>query len=687
MKRCVALIVVGMMLLSSFCMAAPLPKKKETVYVNLDSYGKVNQINIYNKWLTNGALRLEDHTKYKTLNNLTNREKYLKSGDMITWKISGEKNFAYTGEVGEAYYNLLPWNFDISYKLNGVEVIADQLLGAQGLVKITLDITPNKKANAYYQNNYMLEITGTYDMSEYLSVESEDAMITDTGNSRTLMFIVLPGQSTTIHLEIGSNDFSMDGMTMALVPITGDIRDQIVELIDDKEDIENAIDSINASTDIVLNAMSGMTAGLNGISTGVKEMKQGTQNLHGLNELRDEDITELKSLLNELLPVLKNVQRDIDNLNDTYDVVIELDESFNKEVKELSTNINVMNNDLEELKKLMKNLPNDVVEMNELLKATERVVTSTNSVVKKLSGSSSESTESLTKDLTAIATETATIGTMVQQTVPTITDQATIRVLLKIGESANNIGTNLKSVQGTLTEMSNSTLSGTKNLQSNLDKLADELHDVSEIMSKKEAQKIVNVMNSLVDTTKTLEKMLNTTIKYNDKLLETKNDFKDATNTMKQLVNELSKMDTLSLSMLTNTQNILDIISSDIYSGTNHTADALMTVNNQLTKITSQSGQIKRAKDDVKKIVDDKMDEIEDKTTVFNLDKDAKVVSFGSEENEYVESVQFVLKTPDIKKIKVDNEDLEIAKDSQTFWEKVGFIFQRIWDWITGIFK
>ena len=335
MKRCVALILAMMMLMSSICMAAPLQKKKETVYVNLDDYGKVSKINIYSKWITNGALELEDNTKYITISNLTNKAKAEQSGETIIWNVSGEKNFAYTGEVGEEYYDVLPWSFDISYKLNGVEVMADELLGAQGLIKITMDINANKNASSYYQNNYMLEITGTYDMSKYLSVESEDAMVTDTGNSKTLMFIVLPGQSTTLNIEIGSNDFSMDGITMALVPITGDIREQIVELIEEKDEIKDAIDSINASSDIALNAMNGMTSGLNAVSKGISEMKQGTQNLHGLKELRDEDVKNLKSILNELLPILQSVQADINHLNDNYDIIVELDEKLNQETKEL----------------------------------------------------------------------------------------------------------------------------------------------------------------------------------------------------------------------------------------------------------------------------------------------------------------------------------------------------------------
>ena len=687
MKRCVAIVLVAAMLLSSFCIAAPLPKKKETVYVNLDSYGKVNKINIYSKWITNGVVKLEDRTKYISLNNLTNRESLLVSGDTTIWNTSGEKYFTYTGEVGEEYSDLIPWTFDISYKVNGVEATADELLGAKGLIKITIDIENNEKTNSYYKNNYMLEITGTYDMSEYLSVESEDAMITDTGNSKTLMFIVLPGQSTTLNIEIGSNDFSMDGITMALVPITGDIRDQIVELIENKEDIEEAIDAIDVSANIALNAMEGMTTGLNGVSNGVKEIKQGTKNIHGLNELRDEDIENLNSLLNELLPLMNQMQRDIDNLDDTYDIIVELDDEFNSEVKNLSTNVSMLNNDLDELSKIMKNLPGDVVEINELLKATERVVNSSNTLIKKLSGTSSDSAESLSKDLNAIANETATIGALVQQTVPVTSDPETVNSLLKIGNSANNIGTNLKSVQSTLTEMSDSSLNGTKTLQNNLNKLAEELHEVSEMIEKKDAQKIVNLTNSLKETSKTLEKMLNTVTSYNDKLLNNKNDFKDAMTTIRQLVDELEKMDTLCISMTTNIQNMLNIISDDIYHGTNDTLDALISVNNQLVQMTSQSSQIKKSKDDVKDILDSKMDEIEDKTTLFNLEKDAKVVSFGSNENEYVDSVQFVLKTPDIKNVRVNNDDLETLQDSKTFWEKVSDIFEKIINWIIGIFK
>ena len=144
MKRCVASLLVIMILASNFCYAMPLLKKKETVYVNLQGYGDVSEINIYNKCVTNGESEIRDYTNYSKVTNLTNRNNaVLESGEII-FNVSGESNFSYTGKVSGEYYDLLPWNFEITYKLNGVETKMEDLLGKSGLVEIDVNVTSNE---------------------------------------------------------------------------------------------------------------------------------------------------------------------------------------------------------------------------------------------------------------------------------------------------------------------------------------------------------------------------------------------------------------------------------------------------------------------------------------------------------------------------------------------------------------
>lgn len=85
-------------------------------------------------------------------------------------------------------------------------------------------------------------------------------------------------------------------------------------------------------------------------------------------------------------------------------------------------------------------------------------------------------------------------------------------------------------------------------------------------------------------------------------------------------------------------------------------------------------------------MVEDKFDDIEEKTTLFNVSEDAEVISFGSEKNENVESVQFIYKTPDIKKIKEPEKDLEKESESISFWDRVKLVFQKMFGWIKNIF-
>lgn len=67
-------------------------------------------------------------------------------GNKVPGCITGYKGrFYYKGEL-DAKKVALPWNFDVSYKLNGVPKNADELAGASGLIEIHIDAKFNDSA-------------------------------------------------------------------------------------------------------------------------------------------------------------------------------------------------------------------------------------------------------------------------------------------------------------------------------------------------------------------------------------------------------------------------------------------------------------------------------------------------------------------------------------------------------------
>lgn len=670
MKRCIASILAITILFSSFCYAMPTLKKNETVYINLGDYGDVEKVNIYSKCTTNGADEIIDYTKYNEVTNLSNRDSYTQSGDEIIWNVSGEKNFSYTGTVGEEYYNNIPWKFNISYKLNGVEVKPEELLGKSGLVKITIDFTSNENCKSYYRNNYILEVTASYDMSKYLSVDSSEAMITDTGNNKTLMFIVLPGQSTTLNIELGSDDFEMDGITMAMVALNGDALNKIADLVQDRKDIEDALDSINASSDVILNSLNGMNTGLNGISNGVNQIKKGTTDLHGLSEARDEDIENLKNILNDILPLTEKINTDIDNLSKNYDIIVEMATELNDNMKDLQKNIKDLNASIDYLAEKSDKLPDNVKEIKSLISQLSIL---TEDLAKLITNTSKIDTTEIKDSLETIIKSSYALAMKEE-------DEETRAYLLSIVGSAKAIVENIDKISTSETLQKNIVA-----LVRDLNNVSSELEAVRKTISEQDAKVVKEFMHDLSDTSYSLEKIIDTSIEYCDKILENKDDFSLAMENAKSIISLLTDMTNTSLSMIDNINKGLKIVSSDIYEGSDKTADAILSLTKQLQAITNQTNQFKDSKNKIKDVVDNGWDKIDDETTLFEVEKDAKTVSFGDERNE-VEQVQFIVKTPDIKHLKELGEDLEANTTKTTFWDRVLLVLKKMFGWIIDLF-
>ena len=118
MKRSIkitAAAVSAALLMQSAATAADYTKE-EVAYITLDSAGRPQQTVIVNSFKMNKNTSVTDYGVYKNIKNLTSDQKPSVSDGKIVWNNIDADTFYYQGEKdgGE-----LPWNFSISYTLDG----------------------------------------------------------------------------------------------------------------------------------------------------------------------------------------------------------------------------------------------------------------------------------------------------------------------------------------------------------------------------------------------------------------------------------------------------------------------------------------------------------------------------------------------------------------------------------------
>lgn len=390
--------------------AAPTVETDEAVYINMDYYGVPTNTRIVKGVNLNGHTEFTDFGDYKDVYNMsTFDEPVLKDGS-VYWKLDTDKQRFYYECIPNDTVNIqMPWNFDVSYKLNGVPVEADKCAGASGTIQMDIHAVPNDYASEYYKNNMMLVCATGIDMSKALSIDAPGAQIQSFGTYKLVMFMGLPGEENTFTVRIGSDDFESMGLIMFMTPATTSALDIMSSMRDIKDRLENSGDNLYTGVSSMLSTMqavqgslSSMSKGISGIDEVRKQLirDRGTIDprtdaaLAALNELTGQsdslipelnttkdtltslnattssilttleesgaDVTEYQKLLEQVKTSLGNLEDLFDDLDDetsngswNISQVRSASENLSKELEALS-------DDLEKLSKNLKTLPDDL---------------------------------------------------------------------------------------------------------------------------------------------------------------------------------------------------------------------------------------------------------------------------------------------------------------------------------------
>mgnify|MGYP004712194693 CR=1 FL=1 len=347
--------------------AAPTVETDETVYINMDYYGAPTNTRIVKGVNLNGHTEFTDFGDYKDVYNMsTFDEPALKDGS-IYWKLNTDKNRFYYECIPNDTVNIqMPWNFDVSYKLNGVPVEADQCAGASGTIQMDIHAVPNTYASDYYKNNMMLVCATGIDMSKALSIDAPGAQIQSFGTYKLVMFMGLPGEENTFTVRIGSNDFESMGLIMFMTPATTSALDIMSSMRDIKDRLENSGDNLYTGVSSMLSTMQAVQSSLSSMSSGISGIDQVRKQLikdRGTLDPRTDAalnaLDELTGKSDSLIPELNSAKETLTALNATTSSILTTLEESGEDIPEYQKLLNDVKTSLGNLEDLFDDLDDE----------------------------------------------------------------------------------------------------------------------------------------------------------------------------------------------------------------------------------------------------------------------------------------------------------------------------------------
>lgn len=294
--------------------------KDEVVYSKLYSDG-----NVYKTTVTSKIKNIEksdlinDLTDLVNIENVSGDEEFTVDGNTIVWKANGNDIY-YTGDSSKK----LPVECKISYMLDGTSILANDIIGKDGRVKVLLEFINNEKreVNINGKNEtmyipFMVGVATILDNKNNENIEITNGKVIDNGNKSVVMGIAFPGMQESIgvsedtfdipnavQISMDSKDFSMENIYCFVTPkIVGesefDIFDKFDEIIGDVSKLKSA------STQLV--------NGVEMLNTGVKKLNSGINEISGKLNI---EISKYKNERNKLLNKTEIENKIVDLIND-----------------------------------------------------------------------------------------------------------------------------------------------------------------------------------------------------------------------------------------------------------------------------------------------------------------------------------------------------------------------------------
>ena len=723
----------------------------ETMYVNLDYYGKTTKVNVVKGVNLNGLGEITDYGNYINVENMSTSDAPVLGDGSVTWNLP-------EGQKGRFYYKctmdneqvVLPWDFDVSYKLNGVPTDGDKLAGANGLIEINVKATPNDNANLYYRNNMMLMVTVPVDMSKCYSVDADGAQIQSLGSTTAAVFSALPGEEGDYTVRIGTDSFETTGVIMAMAPGTIDDLNHIKDLKEAKDTWKDAGDALYDSLEQMAKSVESMRDGINQVQSGVSSAESARQkwsankdSILAGNDQTLESLTALSQQLETLVPHLQTAKDTAETVHNSMGDIVntmgDMQQPLRKmydRLRNISTTSQSLGEQLDDVREdmawLIQNNAQFQVQTTTILEALPELIASLEDYDLDLgdledtdtrtiaddpdddrenkadtSSGNQEDPDTNKADSSDTVTEDKTSGDMASEAADADHENG--------GAEADNSSHTADSAAGTDNRSDAADGADISDAQT-LSKAHIEKHEVPlvgapsgvdlvtlyKMLSKidKDSREFTQVASNLMDNvgdaakygadlTDSMDLMIEDLTALHDSLDMYYPDLQASLDDLSELVNRTTDAMNKGISTMTIVQNTLKATSGDIDEAAKNSLRGSMELLDKSLSILDSTTGVRTAGRTMKDVMDEQLDKFDTDNRFLFIDPSEDKVSFTSDKNPAPKTLQVVLRTDEISLDDEDNKetDAETEKVNEGPLKRMWNVLVQMWKAIISIFK
>lgn len=742
--RVIALGLTGIMAAGTICQpvkaAAPTVQVDESLYVNLDYYGGISDISVVKGCYLNGNTTIEDYGTYDEIINMSNRVEPVVADGKVTWNLEGEEEQYFYYELkSEDLKKKVPWDIDVSYKVNGVETAGENLAGADGLVTTLVHVTPRDDIEDYYKNNMVLICGTLVDMKNTLSIDAPGSQTQSLGTQKAVIFMSLPGEESEYRIDIGTHSYESMGLFFAMVPATLESLEIVNDVRDVKETVEDSVDAMNDAIDVILDNVAGMKDSFTNLEEGLNKAEAAHSTYDDNRETIEADADAALDALNNMVTYLEviNVQSEADkeNLDKTIDKLVAMMRSIGALEglnKSMNSSLDGLNKNLGTLNQISEGTITDagIQALQEVVGQNARAdqvtalakqmtvtgaanqganidVSNVDKAINLVSGVATAQGISFEQAADMIINaDTASLSAIVIGLGPALdsypTQEAKMEAVVSAAtlskgyiEAVRALGYDIDN-SGAVTGVSSSASGsndGDLGLQMLLTAYIAALQNAQTGAGDTSREAVANAGSLINSATDALDLTNSIALNLQNMSNWTDTQVREDVMTLIDQLNDLVSMTEMTLSSLQATmsgiRSTMELTEDTLSSSITLTLNGLTGIARGGEGIADGVDVMRDAKNTMKDAIDDEMDTLEEDYNFINLDVTQKFPSFTSTQNYTPSSIQIVMRTAEISlDDKVDPTlDIEREREDIGIWGRFVAVFKNLWASIVGLFS